>query len=274
MALRHGSRRLDFQQTRVMGVLNTTPDSFSDGGRYTQPERLAKRITEMLVAGVDVIDVGGESTRPGAQPVSVDEELSRVIPAIEAIRQQSDVWISVDTSTPDVMAAAVAAGADWINDVRALSREGALSMAASLDVPVCLMHMQGQPGTMQQNPEYDDVVAQVSGYLAKRVDIALRAGVKREHIVLDPGFGFGKSFAHNVALFRALPQLLALGFPLLVGVSRKTMLGDITGKPIAQRGTASVAAALLAAQHGVQMVRVHDVDETVDALNVWRALKN
>lgn len=274
MALRHGPRRLDFQQTRVMGVLNTTPDSFSDGGRYTRPERLAKRITEMLVAGVDVIDVGGESTRPGAQPVSVDEELSRVIPAIEAIRQQSDVWISVDTSTPDVMAAAVAAGADWINDVRALSREGALSMAASLDVPVCLMHMQGQPGTMQQNPEYDDVVAQVSGYLSERVDIALRAGVKHEHIVLDPGFGFGKSFAHNVALFRALPKLLALGFPLLVGVSRKTMLGDITGKPTAQRGTASLAAALLAAQHGVQVVRVHDVDETVDALNVWRALKN
>lgn len=274
MKLCHGSRCLDLTQARVMGVLNTTPDSFSDGGRYTAPAAIKERIASLLSSGVDIIDVGGESTRPGAQAVSVEEELARVVPAIQAIREQSDVWVSVDTSTPEVMAAAVAAGADWINDVRALSRDGALAMAASLRVPVCLMHMQGQPGTMQQNPQYDDVVGQVTGYLTERVESALQAGVKAEHIVLDPGFGFGKSLAHNVALFQALPELLALGFPLLVGVSRKTMLGEITGKPIAGRGVASVAAALLAAQHGVQVVRVHDVDETVDALRVWRALKN
>jgi dihydropteroate synthase len=258
--------------TRVMGVLNTTPDSFSDGGLWIHRDQALRRALEMVEEGAELIDVGGESTRPGAEPVSLQQEIERVVPVIEAIRAESDVTISVDTSKPRVMEAAVAAGAGLINDVCALREEGALETAARLGVPVCLMHMQGRPRDMQHNPAYADVVADVQGFLLERAGACEAAGIAAERLLLDPGFGFGKAFEHNVALFRALPRLCALGYPVLVGVSRKTMLGTITGRPVHQRTTASVAAAVLAARHGAAIVRVHDVAETVDALRVVATL--
>ncbi|MFY0665785.1 MAG: dihydropteroate synthase [Natronospirillum sp.] len=273
MQIEYKGRILDLSRPRVMGVVNVTPDSFSDGGRFFKPDAARAQVLSMLDAGVDIIDVGGESTRPGATPVSVQQELDRVLPVVELVRRESDVWISVDTSTPQVMQASAEAGADLINDVRALTRDGALSMAAQLDMPVCLMHMQGRPVDMQNNPQYDDVVAQVLGYLRERSQAALGAGVRSANVLLDPGFGFGKTLAHNLALLRALPQLSELGYPVLVGMSRKSMLGEITGQPVEHRQAASVAAALLAAQRGAHIIRVHDVAETVDALMVLHAVE-
>ncbi|TGG94315.1 dihydropteroate synthase [Natronospirillum operosum] len=255
-----------------MGVLNVTPDSFSDGGRFHAPDQALDQAAQMVAAGVDIVDIGGESTRPGAAPVSEQQELDRVLPVLEGLRQRFDVWISVDTSSPAVMRAAATAGADMLNDVRALSREGALAAAVDTGLPVCLMHMQGEPANMQSDPRYDDVVNQVVGYLTERRDAALAAGIPAGRIVLDPGFGFGKTLEHNLALVRALPGLAELGHPLLVGLSRKSMLGRITGRPVDQRLGASVAAALLCAQRGAQIIRVHDVAETVDALAVWQAV--
>lgn len=273
MQITHKDLVLDLTRPKVMGVVNVTPDSFSDGGQFSKPDAAHAQILSMLEAGVDIIDVGGESTRPGATPVSVQQELDRVLPVVELVRRESDVWISVDTSTPQVMQEAASAGANLINDVRALSREGALAAAVQLDMPVCLMHMQGRPADMQNNPQYDDVVAQVGGYLRERSQVALAAGMRSEQILVDPGFGFGKTLAHNLALLRALPQLAKLGYPVLAGMSRKSMLGEITGKPVEQRQAASVAAALLAAQRGANIVRVHDVAETVDALAVLYAVE-
>jgi dihydropteroate synthase len=258
---------------RVMGILNTTPDSFSDGGRWSERDRALRHALNMAAAGADIVDVGGESTRPGAQAVGLQEELDRVIPVIEAIVAESEIAISVDTSKPEVMRAAVSAGATMINDVMALREDGALAMAAELAVPVCLMHMQGRPRDMQQAPHYADVVAEVQAFLLRRADDCVAAGLAPESLYLDPGFGFGKTLAHNLELFRSLPRLCALGYPVLVGVSRKSMLGALTGKEVGERLAASLAAAVLAARSGAAVLRVHDVAETVDALKVAYALE-
>lgn len=256
-----------------MGVLNATPDSFSDGGAWVDRGRAVEHALAMVAAGADIIDVGGESTRPGADSVSVQEELDRVCPLVSAIVAESGVVVSVDTSKPEIMEAAVAAGAGMINDVFALRQDGALETAARLAVPVCLMHMQGRPRDMQSNPRYADVVAEVEAFLLERARACEAAGIGRGTIFLDPGFGFGKTREHNIALFRAIPRLCRTGYPLLVGLSRKSMLGAITGKAVGERLSASVTAAVLAAQSGAAVVRVHDVAETVDAFKVLRALE-
>jgi dihydropteroate synthase len=256
-----------------MGVLNVTPDSFSDGGRYASLERALQRGEELAAEGADLIDVGGESTRPGAGLVSAAEEAARVVPVIEGLVGRVSVAVSVDTSKPEVMSAAVAAGAGLINDVRALRLPGALSAAAAAGVPVCLMHMQGTPASMQQAPFYEDVVAEVMAFLEARVAACEAAGIARQRLLLDPGFGFGKTLAHNLALLAGLPRLCALGPPVLVGVSRKSMLGQLTGRDVGQRLAASVAAAVLAVERGARLVRVHDPAETRDALRVLEAVR-
>ncbi len=255
----------------VMGVLNVTPDSFSDGGRHATLELALRHALSMQDEGADIIDVGGESSRPGAAPVSVAEELDRVCPVIERLRSASDIAISVDTSTPAVMLEAVRLGAWMINDIRALSREGALEAVSRCGVPVCLMHMQGAPATMQQNPAYTDVVAEVEQFLIARTDAAVAAGISRSRISWDPGFGFGKTIQHNLQLLQALPKFVASGHPLLVGVSRKSMLGHLTGRPVDQRLAAGLAVATIAAQAGAAVIRTHDVRETIDAVKVAAA---
>lgn len=273
--MQFADKSLDMSYPHVMGVLNITPDSFSDGGRYHLDLDAAMRQAEVMVhQGVSLIDVGGESTRPGAAEVSEAEELGRVIPIIEGIRKSFDVIVSVDTSKPRVMFEAVLAGAGLINDVRALSLSGALDVAVCAGVPVCLMHMQGSPESMQISPGYDDVVMEVEGYLRERKQVCIDAGIKPCHILLDPGFGFGKTHKHNLDLMRGLGRLSCLGSPLLVGVSRKSMLGVITSKPVGQRLAGGLAAATYAALSGVTIIRTHDVDETVDALKFVRALKD
>ncbi len=269
----HG-RTLDLSFPRIMGILNVTPDSFSDGGRFLGREDALRQVDSMLADGADIIDIGGESTRPGARAVPVEEELARVVPVIEALRERSDVFVSVDTSKPAVMRAAVAAGADMINDVRALREAGALEAAADLQTPVCLMHMQGEPRTMQQQPRYDDVVKDVRDFLEQRLAACQQAGIARERIVLDPGFGFGKNLQHNLELFRELPQLQASAQPLLVGVSRKSMIGAVLDIPVAERMAASVALAGLAVWLGASIIRAHDVRETRDAVRMIHALCN
>ncbi|SDJ91279.1 Dihydropteroate synthase [Microbulbifer yueqingensis] len=256
-----------------MGVLNTTPDSFSDGGRYYREGRLdldvaLSRAERMLAEGAAILDIGGESTRPGAVPVGEQEELDRVVPLVEAISARLEVVISVDTSTPAVMTAAAAAGAGLINDVRALERPGALQAAAETGLPVCLMHMQGQPGTMQQAPRYTDVVAEVSDYLHRRVQACSEAGITREKIVVDPGFGFGKTDEHNLALLRALDRLAPATIPVLAGLSRKSMIGRLLGREVEERLPGSLALAMLAAQRGARILRVHDVAATADVLKL------
>ena len=261
-------------QPIVMGILNTTPDSFSDGGRFEQIDMAVQHALQMQAEGAQIIDVGGESTRPGAEAVSVGDELQRVIPLIESLRQRSDVLISIDTSKPEVMRAAVAAGANLVNDVTALRAPGALETCAELDVPVCLMHMQGEPRSMQSNPSYRNVVAEVSEFLLQRKQAAMAAGIGEERILLDPGFGFGKSLAHNLQLLKELDQLQSLESPLLVGLSRKSMFAAILdGAPVDQRLYASVAAAVLCWDRGARLFRVHDVRATVDALKVCSAMQ-
>lgn len=261
-------------QPIVMGILNTTPDSFSDGGRFEQIDMAVQHALQMQAEGAQIIDVGGESTRPGAEAVSVGDELQRVIPLIESLRQRSDVLISIDTSKPEVMRAAVAAGANLVNDVTALRAPGALETCAELDVPVCLMHMQGEPRSMQSNPSYRNVVAEVSEFLLQRKQAAMAAGIGEERILLDPGFGFGKSLAHNLQLLKQLDQLQSLESPLLVGLSRKSMFAAILdGAPVDQRLYASVAAAVLCWDRGARLFRVHDVRATVDALKVCSAMQ-
>lgn len=274
-----GARSLDLTQPQVMGILNITPDSFSDGGQLWQSGTLATdalltRAQDMVSAGASILDIGGESTRPGAQSPSEEEELDRVIPAIESITQRLDVCVSIDTSSPAVMQAAVTAGAHMINDVRALERPGALALVAELSVPVCLMHRQGDPQTMQLAPTYDDVVAEVSAYLLQRAEAARLAGIDPERIVLDPGFGFGKTLSHNLALLKRLPELASLPYPLMVGLSRKSMIGEMTGRPTQERLAGSVVLAVLAAQRGAIILRVHDVAETVDALKIIDAMRD
>ncbi len=272
MILDCNGKPLDLTRPRVMGILNVTPDSFSDGGRFCDPESALRRALELQQEGADLIDVGGESTRPGAPPVGEAEELERVIPVIERLKDVVEVPISVDTSKPLVMREAVAAGAGLINDVNALRADGALETAAALQVPVCLMHMQGTPRTMQQAPSYRNVVAEVKAFLQARMAACRKAGIPSERILLDPGFGFGKRLEHNLALLRELRSLTALGRPLLVGISRKSMLGAITGREVEERLAAGLAATVLAVERGASLLRVHDVAATVDAVKVVQAV--
>ncbi len=276
--LKCGTKMLDLSRPAVMGILNITPDSFSDGGQLYSDGQLDQSKTlhaveTMLADGADIIDIGGESTRPGASPVSVEQELDRVMPIINAVKQRFDCLVSVDTSTAAVIKQVASVGANIINDVRALQREGALQAAAASGLPVCLMHMQNQPGSMQKNPEYADVVGEVLAFLAQRKKDCIGAGIAADQIMLDPGFGFGKTLAHNLTLFNALHQFSASGHPVLVGVSRKTMIGQMLGSTVDQRLIGSVTMAILAAQQisaakGALILRVHDVKETVQALNV------
>lgn len=266
-------RRLVLDRPRVVGILNVTPDSFSDGGSLATVEAAVAHGLRLAEEGADMLDVGGESTRPGAEDVPLDEELRRVIPVIEQLAARTSLPIAVDTSKPEVMRAAVAAGAGMINDVYALRRDGALDTAASLRVPVCLMHMQGEPRSMQADPRYDDVVGEVHRFLADRLFACELAGIDKRQVMVDPGFGFGKTLEHNLALLRAIDRFGNLGSGCYVGLSRKSMIGRLTGRDEpAQRAAGSVAAALIAVQRGARMVRVHDVAATVDALAVWQAV--
>ncbi|MBF8659660.1 dihydropteroate synthase [Pseudomonas putida] len=269
-----GNRVLDLSRTHVMGILNVTPDSFSDGGRFSQRDEALRHAEAMVAAGATLIDVGGESTRPGARPVSVTEELERVAPMVEAIHRHLDVVVSVDTSTPAVMREAARLGAGLINDVRALERDGALDAAAATGLPVCLMHMRGEPGTMQDDPHYDDVTEDVARYLQQRMMACADAGIEADRIVLDPGFGFAKTLAHNLSLFKHLEALHRLGRPLLVGVSRKSMIGLTLERPVAERLYGSLALAALAMTKGASILRVHDVAQTVDVVRMIAAVQH
>lgn len=263
-----GGRAVDLSTPVVMGVLNITPDSFSDGGSFMDPEAAVARAQAMAEAGAAIIDIGGESTRPGAEGVPLEDELARVIPVIQALAPRLSVPLSVDTSKPEVMRAAADAGAGLINDVRAFRLPGALEAAAATGLPLCVMHMQGRPATMQDDPRYDDVVAEVQAFLADRVAACESAGIPRERLVVDPGFGFGKTADHNARLLRDLARLRTLDLPILVGMSRKGMIGHATGRPKDERVAGSVAAATLAVRHGASIVRAHDVEATLDALAV------
>ena len=267
------SRVLGAGRPLVCGILNVTPDSFSDGGLFSSVERAVEHGRRLAAEGADLIDIGGESTRPGARSPTLDEELSRVVPVVEALLREVGVPLSVDTSRPEVMVAAVAAGASMINDVRALRAPRAVETAADLDVPVCLMHMQRSPESMQHEPRYDDVVADVGAFLTERLAACLDAGIRREHLVVDPGFGFGKTLSHNVALLASLDAFRRLGVPIMVGLSRKSMLGQLTGRAVGDRLPGSLAAALLAAQRGAAVLRVHDVAATRDALALLDAVE-
>ncbi|GIU40239.1 dihydropteroate synthase [Shewanella colwelliana] len=266
-------KRLDLSVPQVMGILNVTPDSFSDGGKFTSIERACRHADQMVADGAAFIDIGGESTRPGAKDVSLQEELDRVIPLIEYVGNTHDVCISVDTSKPQVMSAAVSAGAHLINDVRALQVPGALAAAAKLQVPVCLMHMQGQPRSMQASPEYGDIIKDISTFFHERVAACMAAGIAKERLVLDPGFGFGKTLSHNYELLHRLADFSEFQLPLLIGLSRKSMIGNLLQVEVEQRVVGSVAAAMIAVQRGAHILRVHDVKETMDMIKVMQACK-
>ena len=266
-------RTLDLSAPRVMGVLNVTPDSFSDGGRWLAPERAVAQALGMVEAGAAIIDVGGESTRPGATKVDTQQELQRVIPVIEALRDACPVPVSIDTRKPAVMRAAVAAGAGLINDINALQAPGAMETARSLGVPVCLMHMQGGPESMQDRPQYRQVVPEVRDFLLQRAQACMTAGIRREHILLDPGFGFGKTTMHNLLLLQQLDVLVAAGFPVLVGLSRKSLIGNILGLPVDKRLHGGIALAVLAVWQGAQLVRTHDVQATREAIEMCHAVR-
>ncbi|NWC10552.1 dihydropteroate synthase [Pseudomonas agarici] len=268
-----GSRVLDLARTHVMGILNVTPDSFSDGGRFSQLEAALRHAEGMVQAGATLIDVGGESTRPGARAVSPLEELERVAPIVERIHRELDVVISVDTSTPSVMRETARLGAGLINDVRALRRDGALDAAAATGLPVCLMHMLGEPGDMQNNPHYGNVTEEVRAFLVERMRQCETVGIAAERIILDPGFGFAKTLQHNLSLFKHLQVLHALGRPLLVGVSRKSMIGQALGRPVGERLYGGLGLAALAMSKGARILRVHDVAETVDVVNMLAAVE-
>ena len=264
---------LSLDRPHVMGILNVTPDSFSDGGNFNQIERAMAHARQMVSDGATLIDIGGESTRPGAPDVSEQEELDRVIPVIKRIAAELEVMISLDTSKAGVMREGCQAGAHLINDVRALQEEGALQAAAEARVPVCLMHMQGQPRTMQVEPHYDDLLGEVRGFFDERITACMAAGIAREQLLLDPGYGFGKTLAHNYQLLAAQKELLDYGLPLLVGMSRKSMIGNLLGRPVDERLAGSLACALIGMQHGARIIRVHDVRETMDALRVgWQVM--
>jgi len=266
-------KRLNLKQPQVMGVLNVTPDSFSDGGRFVTPEAALEQARRMVAEGAAIIDVGGESTRPGAVPVSVEEELRRVVPVIEVIAAEMPVVISIDTHKPAVMRAAVAAGAGMINDVRALRAEGAVDAVVRLEVPVCLMHMLGEPRTMQTAPHYRDVVVDIKGFLQERVAVCIRAGIDRRRLLIDPGFGFGKDLRHNLELLNHLNEIIALELPMVVGVSRKSLIGAILDVKADERLYGSIALAAIAVWQGATIIRAHDVSATVQALKVVAAVK-
>lgn len=272
MILHCGKYRLVLDRPLIMGVVNVTPDSFSDGGHFLQARDAVGHARRLIDEGADLLDIGGESTRPGAAPVALDEERRRVLPVIEALTG-AGVPLSVDTQKPALMREAVAAGAVLVNDVNGFEAPEALGAVASGACAVCIMHKQGDPRTMQQAPQYSDVVAEVDAYLRQRAAAAAQAGIARERIVVDPGFGFGKTLEHNLALLRGLKLIAAAGYPVLAGLSRKSMIGALTGRPVGERLPGSVAAALIAAQRGAAILRVHDVAATRDALKVWQAVK-
>ncbi|AIG04760.1 dihydropteroate synthase [Pseudomonas fluorescens] len=269
-----GNRVLDLARTHVMGILNATPDSFSDGGRFDQLDVALRHAEAMVAAGATIIDVGGESTRPGARAVSPLEEMERVAPIVERIHRELDVIISVDTSTPAVMRETARLGAGLINDVRSLRRDGAMDAAAATGLPVCLMHMRGEPGTMQDAPHYDNLVEEVAEFLAGRIAQCAVAGIVAERIILDPGFGFAKTLQHNLSLFKHMESLHALGRPLLVGVSRKSMIGMALNRPVGERLHGGLALAALAVAKGARILRVHDVAETVDVVRMIEAVES
>lgn len=273
MILKANNKTLDLSTPQVMGILNVTPDSFSDGGQFNSLERALEQAQRMIDAGVAIIDIGGESTRPGAPDVSLDEELARVVPIIQAIRARSDVWISIDTSKAQVMTQAIAAGADIINDVRALQEPGALEVAAQSGLPICLMHMKGQPRTMQANPSYDDLLVEVGEFLQERMQACQAAGIDKAQLILDPGFGFGKTLEHNYHMLAHLEQFHRFGLPLLAGMSRKSMLFKLLDKAPAECMAASVSCATIAAMKGAQIIRVHDYEQTLDAMKVIEMVK-
>lgn len=265
--------RPDMARVQVMGILNVTPDSFSDGGQFQRLDEVLYHVEQMMRDGAAIVDVGGESTRPGAQEVPVQVELERVLPVIEGIRQRFEIPVSIDTSKPDVMQQAVAAGAELINDVRALQEPGALEVCARLQVPVCLMHMQGLPRTMQQSPHYTDVVTDIMQFFRERISACTKAGMAHDKLILDPGFGFGKNLRHNIELLCKLDTFSQLNLPILIGVSRKSMIGALLdNRPVTERLQGSVAAAVVAAMKGAHIVRVHDVKATVDAMKIINAL--
>lgn len=272
--LQCGDKALDLNYPRIMGILNITPDSFSDGGFFMPLDKALAQAERMVEEGASIIDVGGESTRPGAQPVSVQQELDRVIPVVEALGSRLDAIISIDTSKQEVMRAAVAAGAGMVNDVCALQAEGAVSALRELEVPVCLMHMQGEPRSMQSNPHYTNVVAEVKSFLRQRVEACVSGGIDAANIVLDPGFGFGKGINHNYSLIKHLEEFVEMGYPLLVGLSRKSMIGAVLDRPVNERVYGSIALAALACWSGAHILRVHDVAATRDAIKVCYAAQH
>ncbi len=276
--LRCGARLLDLSEPKVMAIINVTPDSFSDGGVFHAGnvllEKVLRRVDEVCQQGAALVDIGGESTRPGSMAITAEEECDRVLAVVEAITQRFDTIVSVDTSTPQVIRGAAQLGANLINDVRALSRFGAIDAAVESCLPVCLMHMQGDPSSMQRSPAYQNIFDEVAAFLQERVAVCVAAGVAREQILLDPGFGFGKTVEHNLELFRRLPSFVELGFPVLVGVSRKSMLGALTGRAVEERLAGSVAMAAMAVERGAHILRVHDVKETVDAVKLASVVKS
>lgn len=267
-------RLLDLTSPKIMGILNFTPDSFSDSGKFFTLDKALFQVEKMLNDGADIIDIGGESTRPNAEIVTLEQELERVVPLVEAVRKRFDCLISVDSSKAEVFRQSALVGADILNDIRALQEPNALETAVELGLPVCLMHMQGTPQNMQQHPEYDDVVEEVADFLNQRIFACTMAGIPKEHIILDVGFGFGKTVQHNYQLLKHLNAFVASGYPVLAGLSRKSMIGNVVNKPVDQRVAGSIAGALLAVQNGAKIVRVHDVAETADALKVWQAMVN
>lgn len=263
---------LDLATPQVMGILNVTPDSFSDGGKFANFEPALAQVQRMITDGATIIDIGGESTRPGAAEVSEADELARVIPVLEAIKERFNVLVSIDTSKAKVMSAAIAAGADIINDVRALQNDGCLAAVANSNIPVCIMHMQGLPRTMQNSPSYDDVITEIIVFFQQRIDACISAGIARERIILDPGFGFGKTLEQNFHLLAHLSKFSVLDLPILAGMSRKSMIGNLLNRDVEQRLAGSISTAIIAAQQGAHIIRVHDVQETVDALTILKAV--
>ncbi|PCH95252.1 MAG: dihydropteroate synthase [Gammaproteobacteria bacterium] len=263
---------LDLNQVQVMGILNVTPDSFSDGGQFSSFDNALAQVEFMIENGVDIIDIGGESTRPNAVAVSEKNEIARVIPLLKAVKSRFDVKISIDTSKAVVMSEAITHGADLINDVRALQNDGCLDVVAQSDIPVCLMHMQGQPRTMQEKPHYKDIINDILSFFRQRIDCCEQQGINKQRLILDPGFGFGKTLEHNYQMLAQFSQFKSLGLPLLAGISRKSMLGDLLNRKVEQRLAGSLAAAIVAVQQGASIIRVHDVVESVDALKILKAV--
>lgn len=266
------STQSDLNKVQVMGILNVTPDSFSDGGQFTHFDRALKQVEKMITNGVDIIDIGGESTRPGAVDVSVKDEIIRVIPLLKAIKSRFDINVSIDTSKAEVMEEAISHGAGMINDVRALQNKGCLDVVAKSNIAICLMHMQGMPRTMQENPEYNDIVDDILEFFRLRIDCCEQRGIKKERLILDPGFGFGKTLAHNYEMLAKFSQFNVLGLPLLAGVSRKSMIGNLLNRDVSERLAGSLAAAIVAVQQGANIIRVHDVQESVDSMKILKAV--